>query len=291
MRILFTIPHFFNPEGDGKHASLRKDPHPRITALINNLNAIRALYSQSQCIIDVGKRLALPANHQEQTQVDIVICITQNFHILNHLNLPPQFFMYHSCNVEPMLLGFECQAVLRALLGKYDYYCYLEDDLMLQDPWFFVKLKWFNFHGGNGNVLQPNRYEVSPQGQFRKVYVDGDLLPQLTQPFQNVNEQPQLMGKVMEQNIVFNRALNPHSGCYFLNAEQMEYWAKQPHFLDRDTQFIGPLESAATLGILKTFKIYKPAPVNASFLEIQHHGTGFLTLIGNQVTVSDELKK
>lgn len=291
MRILFTIPHFFNPEGDGKHASLRKDPQPRITALTNNLNAIRSLYSESQCVIDVGKRMALPANHHDKMQADIVICITQNFHVLHRLNLPPHFFMYHACNVEPMLLGFECQSVMRALLGKYDYYCYLEDDLMLNDPWFFVKLRWFTHHTGNGNVLQPNRYEISTQGQFRKVYVDGDLIPQITQPFQNVNEQSQLMGKVMEQDITLHRALNPHSGCYFLNAEQMEHWAKQPYFLDRDTSFIGPLESAATLGIMKTFKVYKPAPVNASFLEIQHYGTGFLSLIGNQVTVSETFEK
>ncbi len=29
----------------------------------------------------------------------------------------------------------------------------------------------------------------------------------------------------------------------------MKEWASKPYFLDRDTSFIGPLESAATLGI------------------------------------------
>jgi hypothetical protein len=88
----------------------------------------------------------------------------------------------------------------------------------------------------------------------------------------------------MEQNVKFQRSLNPHSGCYFLNAEQLEYWTKQPHFLDRDCSFIGPLESAATLGMMKTFKIYKPSPANSNFLEIQHFGANFLSLIGTQVT-------
>jgi hypothetical protein len=63
----------------------------------------------------------------------------------------------------------------------------------------------------------------------------------------------------------------------------MAHWANQPHFLDRDTSFIGPLESAATLGIMKTFRIYKTAPNQANFLEIQHFGTAFVRLIGEQV--------
>jgi hypothetical protein len=101
-----------------------------------------------------------------------------------------------------------------------------------------------------------------------------------------VAEKPELLGKIMNHPVTFCRAANPHSGCYFLNNRQMEHWVKQPHFLDRDTSFVGPLESAATLGIMRTFKIYKPAPTNASFLEIQHFGTAFLNLIGNQVSIS-----
>jgi hypothetical protein len=90
----------------------------------------------------------------------------------------------------------------------------------------------------------------------------------------------------MEQPVVFQRALNPHSGCFFLNAKQMAYWASQPYFLDRDTSFIGPLESVATLGIMRTFRIYKPGPAYASFLEIQHFGTAFLNLIGRGINIS-----
>ncbi len=42
---------------------------------------------------------------------------------------------------------------------------------------------------------------------------------------------------------------------------------------------IGPLESAATLGIMRSLKIYKPAPENANFLEVEHHGCRFIRLI------------
>ncbi|WP_207436498.1 hypothetical protein, partial [Sabulibacter ruber] len=44
----------------------------------------------------------------------------------------------------------------------------------------------------------------------------------------------------------------------------------QPFFLDRDASFVGPLESAATLGIMRSFKIYKPHESCANFLEIHH---------------------
>jgi hypothetical protein len=57
----------------------------------------------------------------------------------------------------------------------------------------------------------------------------------------------------------------------------MAHWAAQPYFLDRDTGFIGPLESAATLGIMRTFRVYKPANENANFLEIEHYGNGYIS--------------
>jgi hypothetical protein len=56
----------------------------------------------------------------------------------------------------------------------------------------------------------------------------------------------------------------------------MEAWARRPDFLDRDIGFVGPLESAATLGIMRAFRIYKAAPESAGFLEIEHHGTSYI---------------
>lgn len=283
MRILFTIAHFFNPAGGGSHGSQKKDPQPRIQALSAGITALHQLFGKSQSIIDIAQLLALPANQSQSHDIDIIVCTTQDCHILSQVPLRSHLYTHHATSAEPMLLGFECQAVLRDCLGKYDYYCFLEDDLILHDPWFFVKLQWFSKISGELNLLQPNRYEVSLHGKVHKAYVDGDLRPRVTAKFQNVGEQKELNGKIMETPVPFRRALNPHSGCYFLNAGQMAHWAGQPYFLDRDTSFVGPLESAATLGIMKTFRIYKPAPPQAAFLEIQHFGTAFLGLIGGQV--------
>jgi hypothetical protein len=59
----------------------------------------------------------------------------------------------------------------------------------------------------------------------------------------------------------------------------MEHWARQPYFLDRAAFFIGALESAATLGIMRTFQVYKPVLENGDFLEIRHHGTAYLDMV------------
>lgn len=282
MRILLTIAHFFKPDS-GQHASQRKDPRPRLQALTLNIAGLHQLFGKAQNVISIAQRLTFPANQTQSHSLDIIVCTTQADHLLGELSLPYHFYKHHPTQAEPTLLGFECQAVLRDCLGEYDYYCFLEDDLILHDPWFFTKLNWFTEQAGDSSLLQPNRYETSHHSLISKAYIDGDLSSRITAPFQQVKERFKVEGKIMGVPMTFHRALNPHSGCYFLNANQMAHWANQPYFLDRDTSFVGPLESAATLGIMKTFRVYKPAPEQANFLEIQHFGMQFLGLIGKDV--------
>jgi len=286
MRILITIAHFFKPDNNSWHDSRRAAPQRRVIALSQSLAALHQLFSKSQSIININQKLANPANQPLANDLDIVICTTQDCHLLEQLPVPTHFYQHYPTQAKPMFLGFECQAVLRDCLGEYDYYCFLEDDLIIHDPWFFVKLYWFNKEAGDRCLLQPNRYEISTHGLSYKAYVDGDIKPNTTEKFQNLSERPQLQSKIMGVPMVFRRALNPHSGCYFLNANQMKHWASQQDFLDRDPSFIGPLESAATLGIMKHFLVYKSIPQQANFLEIQHYGTKFLDMIGEQVNLS-----
>lgn len=286
MRILITIAHFFKPDNNSWHDSRRAAPQRRVIALSQSLAALHQLFSKSQSMINIKQKLANPANQPLANDLDIVICTTQDCHLLEQLPVPTHFYQHYPTKAEPMFLGFECQAVLRDCLGEYDYYCFLEDDLIVHDPWFFVKLYWFNKEAGDRCLLQPNRYEISTHGLSYKAYVDGDISPQTTEKFQNIKERPQLKSIIMGVPMVFRRALNPHSGCYFLNANQMKHWASQPDFLERDRSFIGPLESAATLGIMKHFLVYKSIPQQANFLEIQHYGTKFLDMIGEQVNLS-----
>ncbi len=93
------------------------------------------------------------------------------------------------------------------------------------------------------------------------------------------------------QSLVFQRVSNPHSGCFFLNAAQLARWMEQPDFAVPSTVFGGPLESAATLGIMRHFRVYKSARENAAFLEIEHLdprylGRHFWPAAGNPPTIA-----
>ncbi|HEV7223213.1 MAG TPA: hypothetical protein VGN42_10970 [Pirellulales bacterium] len=288
MKILFAIPHFYDPAGGGRYGSLSPDPRPRVQALSACLATLHHVFGQEQKQIDIARRVVVPANQAQRNEIEIVICTSGDRHLLAQLPVPQQLYWHRPSTAEPMLLGFECQQVLREALGKFDYYCYLEDDLLLADPWFFFKLAWFNRLAGDGCLLQPHRYEMLGHVAARKVYIDGDLRPEVYSPFCDLDALPEIAGEALGVPVAFRPARNPHSGCYFLSAAQMAHWAAQPHFLDRDASFVGPLESAATLGVLRTFKIYKPAREQAAFLEIQHYGSQFLAQVGAQLPIVEE---
>jgi hypothetical protein len=283
MRVLVAIPHFAGTGSvigaDGREHGSLKDTGPRLTALTACLTALHGSFGSPQCSIDHAHLTAKPIVPSTPFQLEVIICTTRGQHLLSELALPAQLYQHHATQAEPMMLGFECQRVLADKLGGHDFYCYLEDDLMVEDPWLFAKLVWFCGHVGNERLLQPNRFETGAHPFIRKAYVDGDLSKAATARFQNLSEEPTLSSEVLGRRVVFRRPLNPHSGCYFLNAEQMQHWVRQPCFLQRECGFMGPLESAATLGIMRTFKVYKPGPENPDFLEVRHFGSEYLKMI------------
>jgi hypothetical protein len=234
--------------------------------------------------IDIGQWKALPVNEEATHDVDVVVCTTRGQHLLDQLGLPSSAFSHVERSVEPMLLEFECQEVLKQNLGKYDLYWFLEDDLVIHDPFFLRKLLWFNERFGKECLLQPNRFEFGELcDPAAKLYIDGPLPAQSTAPFQNIAQLPELTLPWLDSPIRFVRPVNPHAGCYFLTKAQMAHWSEQPHFLDRDVSWCGPLESAATLGIMKTFRVYKPAAENMDIFELEHRSRYNLNLVGKEV--------
>jgi hypothetical protein len=284
MRILFTIPHYASPgdetAGDGRaHASVAKNAETRASALATCVTSLHRLFHVRQGTIDHFRKTAHTVTPLVPYEIDVVVCTTHGRHLLERLDLPAGLFEHLPTEADPASLGFECQRVLRDRMRGYDFCCYLEDDIILHDPWLFLKLAWFNRHLGDERVLQPNRYESGLRGAVNKLWVDGELRAGVTEGFQDVNQDPLVSAEVMGIHVQFRRPLNPHSGCFFLNRSQMDHWACQRHFLDRDIRFIGPLESAATLGVMRTFKVYKPALENGDFLEVEHFGTDYLNMV------------
>jgi hypothetical protein len=277
LRILAAIAHFFDAEGDGYYGSTGKNAPERAEALARTIAALHQHFGKTQQkLLNRKMKIMTPANAGECYDVEVVVCTTEGKHLVASLPLPAGFFTHRETGAAPLMLGFECHEALRDGIGGYDFYCFLEDDLVIEDPWFFAKLRWFANQVGNDALLQPNRYELSVTEPIHKLYIDGHVSPDFAAAWQDVRDRPSLSATVMEKKVLFERPNNPHAGCFFLNKAQMESWASKPYFLDRDISFAGPLESAATLGIMKTFRIYKPAPASAGFLEIRHANARYL---------------
>lgn len=234
------------------------------------------LYCLHKHLPGQGNGRLLAVNDAKASVLDIVVCTIGEHHLLPHLDLPEGFFHHQAVEAEPMKLGFGCHQVLRSNLGRYDYYCYLEDDLVIQDPLFLSKLAWFTRMFGEDSVLLPHRFETGENPPVNKLYIDGPVREDFTAKWQDVNDRRHLTAEMMGRRIGFERWPNPHSGCFFLDAEQMQRWVASPDFGDLDCGFAGPLESAASLGIMKNFRIYKPSFASAGFFEIRHMHNRYL---------------
>src|SRR5262249_55304109 len=147
------------------------------------------------------KRIAQQTPITTAHRLDIVVCTTRGRHVLDRLGIPSRCFQHQATDSEPPLLGFACHAFLRDRLGDYDYYCYLEDDLIVHDPWFFRKLAWFTSVAGDDKLLQPNRFEGGVGFLVPKVYIDGDLRPGATAPFQDIESSGPITANVLGSEV------------------------------------------------------------------------------------------
>ena len=276
-RILFVIPHYYGP-GNGFYGSTVAEASRRILALERVITGLHQclgsrqafLLSLHQYIPGKGNGELIQANTTLASTLDVIVCTTGEAHVANRLSIPDALYQHRPTGSEAMKLGFACHEVLREHLGKYDWYCYLEDDLLITDPLFFQKLEWFLSAHGEETTLSPHRFERSVTEPLLKLYHDGSVRPDFTATWQDVTDRQFVESEMLGLKLRFERWPNPHSGCFFLSARQMKTWIAQPHFGDGDSSFAGPLESAASLGIIKTFRQYKPSPASAGFLELEH---------------------
>ncbi len=274
-RILFVITHYFNPQGNGSLGSLRNDPSGRAQAVGRTITALHDLFNDRTFSLDFRSTyITYPANTDFDYQIDVVVLTTQGMTIFDHLTISPDLFEEKATDVDPTMLGFCVNPIFQERSGAYDWYVYLEDDIILHDPWLFLKLQWFESQRGYQALLLPNRYEVTERDGRGKLYIDGDLVPDQVALYRNTSRKPKKVLEIeqCDYKLHFCLAPNPHAGCHFLSQAQLDFWMQKPWFLETDTRFVRSFESAATLGILKTFDVYKPDLSCASFLEVQHFG-------------------
>ena len=286
MRILVSIVHYCNPKGDGVHGSLRRNTEPRRRALQDQLLALSRL-GFSQGVLNMESMRVDNANQALRHQISIRIVTDGEHHLVDQLDAEYQPLFEHvsTSPKEPKQLGFEAHRLLADSLDEnFDLYAYFEDDLIITDPLFFHKINWFQTHAGQDAVLLPNRMELfwKPDKQVQRFYIDGPV-PEKDLKFLLRHPATPISTPLPGGNLVFDRPKNPHAGCFVISHQQMKHWSARDWFLDRDCSYVSGLESAATLGICKTFRIFKPHVAFAAFLEIQHWGSGFFSLIGDQI--------
>lgn len=281
MRILVAIVHHWNPAGGGRHQSLRPNAAPRVAALQQQILALCRLGGQ-QKHLNFQDQAAYPANLDQPLELDLHLITDGRHHVIEQLDSQTRLRLQHivASPDHPLQLGFEAHRHLAEQLHQaYDLYAYVEDDLIIHDPCFFQKIKGFVDQAGEHCVLLPQRYETNAfPWHINKLYIDGEIpeadrLTWIPEP-----APPLSIADAGFGSVVLESPRNPHAGCFILTKQQLEYWSQQSWWLDRDCSFITPLESAATLGLLKTFRLYKPSFSQAMWLEAQHWGTSFLGL-------------
>ena len=150
------------------------------------------------------------------------------------------------------------------------------------------KIDWFRGQAGDDCVLLPHRVEFSSVPDLvDRFFIDGpiadeDLRRVIPDP------SPAIGSPYPGGTVYFESPRNPHSGCFVLSGTRLQHWVRQTWWQGGDCSLISPLESAASLGIAKTFRVFKPAMANTSWLELQHWGTNFHCLIGNKVALPSQ---
>ena len=275
LKILITIPHYYKYDPQSKYGSGTEKKEARLRALEAELRAIRFLFTKPHEYTNAylqpdGKQkfCCNSCDGDMHYDIDICLCTTGENHLAKEINLPGIRYTHVDCTVEdPMYLGFACHKVLRSHWEEYDYYCYMEDDLVIHDAYFFQKLQWFEKLFGSECLLQPYRY-MSYRDMFVKSYVDYEWGGTREAYLSRGRLEADYLGR----KIQFLSDVNWHSGCFFLSSAQYERMLSREECGKPNAKLIGPLESAASYDIGETFRVYKPDWPQACFFEIEHAG-------------------
>lgn len=182
-------------------------------------------------------------------------------------------------NVEPMLVGFRAQDEFIERVEKFDWFVFLEDDIIINDSTFIDKIECFNRNSNNLKyILLPHRYEML-DGQ--KTYIDFTYSEKENTASLTWNK----LSIVTIGSVEFCEFCNPHSGFYCLSQSQLKLWIDSGRFWKNQDIIAGPLESAATFCLFETFSLYKPHPDFMHFLEVQHWDSKYSQYMKDNIDV------
>jgi len=205
-------------------------------------------------------------------QIDLRIVTVKDRHLLTHARIPAESFTHVQVDIDPLTLGFHAHTILQENAGKYDYYVYLEDDILIEDPDLFLKIGYLNraaTQAGITNALfQPQRYESAlGLGAREKQLYNAIVMDYQTEL--RASERV-LAAEYLGRRVHFEVTTLPHAGCFFLNEQQLNTLVGKENFGHLDRMWVTPLDTAATYAIGMNFKVYKPVLSDYLFLAVRH---------------------
>ena len=249
--VIVTIAHITSVE----EAKDRKKASTKIERLKNTIDGLLSSFAHCQLSIVIN---TVPDRHITAYLPDYQIrCIR----------------VQEESDCDPMFVGFRAQDELVNNVDNFDWFLFIEDDIVLHDSFILEKLEKFNTKCGYPHaVLLPNRYEYR---QGIKNYIDLTLLVNLLDSDKIWNG----LSTVEIEGVKFAECANPHAGFYCLSKSQLQQLISSGRaFKDKNLGFGGPRECAATYNLLECFSLYKPHPSNLYFLEVKHYDTKYSQL-------------
>ena len=242
-RILVVITHVVTEE------EARTAPEAKLHRLVATLDA--ALVSFAHC------------------ELKIVINTFPQRHLTARLPdyLRRRVEIIEQTGCDPMYIEFLVPDLFLKSREDFDWFLFLEDDIVLRDSWALEKLAFFNDAAGDPRLLlTPHRFEML---NGEKVYFDLRWQKDFKEFAWN------RFATFPAGSVKFGECANSHGACFCLNRAQLDLWEGTGRHWKNRVVIVGPLESAATGSLFEAFTIYKPHPDNLRFLEVEHCDTKY----------------
>ena len=272
MKILVVIPHYYYAQSEGaRFRSLRPSAMEPRTRILEEVIGRLQLYFGGKAFGAIhSKKSFIPID--DECEIDIRFVTVKDRHLLGHARIPADSFTHVEVDIDPLTLGFHAHKLLLENAGKYDYYCYLEDDILIEDPDLFLKIGYLNrsaaMAGITDALFQPQRYEsaLGLGTQEKQLYNSIVMDYQTEIRPSSANLATEYLGR----RVHFELTTLPHAGCFFLNEQQLNKLKGKENFGKLDRMWVTPLDTAATYAIGMNFKVYKPTLKDYLFLAVRH---------------------
>ncbi len=290
-RVSVAVPHYYK-EGTAEtgYGSTRVGTWlARQLALARCLSGVLALNRQPQDLIfnhaqvelEVSPPLDDCTTQLEGVQIDLHLFVNGENYLREVVEQFTDRLTLHSITSEdPRYLPLSAATWLVQQRDQAaDLSLYLEDDLVIQDPRYIDKQFWFTERTEHQFVLMPHRLEFCVYEAPMRLYVDGPIkrIEQKESVWSDQEKEVARENFWDGRSVGFTFASNPHSGSFCLSTAQRQRLVERKA---QPTEFIGPLETAATGTVLNHFPIWKPVWRERDFLCLEHGHPSFLSHLG-----------